>query len=282
MQNHLAVTPLAGSLHQRVQHLAAQAGTAHLFLHRHATNATDAGLVLKQPPRRQGLAHAVHSHRVDGGGIVLIPLHVGRHFLLLHKYLLAQRTGQFLQVVPAADMHVHHGVAAFISFEQVTQGGGNGLRLFGHRVGIHVHQLTGDQQLIAPENRADKSHGRIANAVATHAHVQKIVHLCAGVVFNAGFLDVQIAAQRVHGFGIRHGQRTPVVGHSGVEVHQVVAVEHDLLHVHLDPAHAQAMRKTEVLSFHEVQLSKACFRARPASACSRRASGKARPMVAKP
>jgi hypothetical protein len=33
-----------------------------------------------------------------------------------------------------------------------------------------------------------------------------------------------------------------------------VTVEDDLLHVHLDPAHAHAVRKTEVLAFHGVPL----------------------------
>ena len=49
---------------------------------------------------------------------------------------------------------------------------------------------------------------------------------------------------------VRHRQRAPVAGDRGVEVHQVVAVEDDLLGVDLGPAHAQALEETEVGTLH--------------------------------
>ena len=130
------------------------------------------------------------------------------------------------------------------------------MALFGHRIGVHIHQLTGDQQFFASKNRTSKGHGRVADAVAAHTDLEKIVHLGTGVVLDAGLFDIQVSAQLVHGFGIRHGQLPPVIGHSGVKVHQVVTVEDDLLHVHFDPTHAHAMRKTEVLAFHGFNFQK--------------------------
>ena len=64
------------------------------------------------------------------------------------------------------------------------------------------------------------------------------------------FLHVQVALQLVHRLLVRQRQRAPVVGHRGVEVHQVVRVEDDLLHVHLGPAHAQAVEEAEVVACH--------------------------------
>jgi hypothetical protein len=147
--------------------------------------------------------------------------------LFIYKHLVAQRTGLFLKIVPRTHMHLHHVFATLKAFEHVAQGGRDGLALFGHRVGIHIDQLAGDQQFIASKNRAGKGHGRVAYAVAAHAHLQKIVHLGAGVVLDAGLFHEQITAQLVHGLGVRHGQLTPVIGHGRVEVHQVMAVEDD-------------------------------------------------------
>ena len=61
----------------------------------------------------------------------------------------------------------------------------------------------------------------------------------------------------------------------------------------LEPARAHGWRKTEILTFHLFprggvsgrgcrSYRKACFRARPASACACRASGMARPLVMTP
>ena len=148
-------------------------------------------------------------------------------------------------------MHLHHVFTALKAFQHVAQGRGNGLALFGHRVGVHIDQLAGDQQFITPKNRPRKRHGRVAHPVAAHAHIEIVVHFRAGVVLDAGLFDEQVTTQLVHGFGVWHGQLPPIVGDRGVKVHEVVAIEDDLLHVHLDPAHAHAVRKTEILAFHE-------------------------------
>ena len=219
--------------------------------------------MLDQAARGQAKAHAVQGHSVHGGLVFVVQLHFNRHFLFIHKDFVAERTGQFLKVVPRAHMHLHHVFTALKAFEHVAQGGGDGLALFGHRVGIHIDQFAGDQQFITPENRSGEGHGRIAHAVAAHADIQKIVHFGAGVVLNTGLFDEQIAAQLVHGLRIGHGQLPPVIGHSRVKVHEVVTVEHDLLHVHFDPTHAHAVRKTEVLAFHGFNFQKRVLRPDP-------------------
>ena len=96
-------------------------------------------------------------------------------------------------------------------------------------IGVHIEQLTGDQQLIATKYSAHKLDRRIADALTTQAHIQPIVVLGRRVVFQAGFFDVQITAQLVHGVFIGNGQCAPIVRHGGVEVHQVVAVEDNFL-----------------------------------------------------
>ena len=65
---------------------------------------------------------------------------------------------------------------------------------------------------------------------------------------DAGFFDVQVALQRVHGGLIGQLEGAPIVGNGRVKVHQIVAVEDDLLHVHFDPAHPQAVEKAVVLA----------------------------------
>ena len=56
------------------------------------------------------------------------------------------------------------------------------------------------------------------------------------------------SAAIVCAYGI--AERAPVAGDRGVEVHQVVAVEDDLLRVDLGPAHAQALEEAEVRTLH--------------------------------
>ena len=62
------------------------------------------------------------------------------------------------------------------------------------------------------------------------------------------FFTYRSPPELVHRLFVGQGQRAPVVGDRGVEIHQVVGVEHDLLHVHFGPAHAQAVEETEVVA----------------------------------
>ena len=256
VQDHLLVASVLRSVHQGVQHAPAQIAAAHLLFDGHAANAGDTGRVLDQAACGQTKTHAVQGHGVQGGLVFVVQLQLDRHFLLVHKHLGAQRAGQFLEVVPRAHMHLHHVFTALKTFEHVAQGGGNRLALFGHRVGVHIDQLAGDQQFITPKNRPRKRHGRVAHPVAAHAHIEKIVHFGAGVVLDTGLFDEQVTTQLVHGFSVWHGQLAPIVGHSSVKVHEVVAIEDDLLHVDFNPAHAHTVRKTEILAFHGFNFQK--------------------------
>ncbi len=78
--------------------------------------------------------------------------------------------------------------------------------------------------------------------------VEQVVDPRRRMEFDRGLLHVQVAVEPLHRLLVRQRQRAPVVGHRGVEIHQIVRVEDDLLHVHFGPAHAQAVEKTEVLS----------------------------------
>lgn len=93
-------------------------------------------------------------------------------------------------------------------------------------------------------------HGRTADAAALHRHIDLVVHARRGVELHRGLDHVQVAAQAVHGLLVGQRHRAPVVGDGGVEIHQVVGVEDDLLHVHLGPAHAQAVEETEIGTAH--------------------------------
>ena len=96
---------------------------------------------------------------------------------------------------------------------------------------------------------------------ALQPDVQPVVHARGGVELHRRLLHVEVALQLVHALLVRHRQRPPVVRHRRVEVHQVVGVEDDLLHVHFRPADAQPVEETEVFSFH----CHACARAAAAS-----------------
>src|SRR6185369_8871004 len=115
-------------------------------------------------------------------------------------------------------------------------------------------------------------HRGISDAAALEPHVEPVIHARGRMKLDGGFLDIEVAAEQPHRLVVRQGQYPPVFSHCRVDVHQVMGVEHDLLHVHFGPVHPQAMKKTEVLSFHELR---ACDRARAASAWACRASGMA-------
>jgi len=59
-----------------------------------------------------------------------------------------------------------------------------------------------------------------------------------------------IAIQMAETFRIRQAGSPPVLGHGGVQVIQVVAIENHLLGIHLGPAHAQMVVKRK-FSRHE-------------------------------
>jgi hypothetical protein len=75
------------------------------------------------------------------------------------------------------------------------------------------------------------------------------------VVLQGGFLDIQLPTQDVKSSFVRQGNTPPIRSDSGVNVGEVMAIEHNLLHVNFSPAHAKAMEESEVTAFHEKVLS---------------------------
>ena len=71
------------------------------------------------------------------------------------------------------------------------------------------------------------------------------------MVFQCGFFNVQLAAQNVKGSFVRQSNTAPVSGDRGIQVGQVMAIEHNFLHVNFGPPHAKSVKKTEVTAFHE-------------------------------
>ena len=80
--------------------------------------------------------------------------------------------------------------------------------------------------------------------------MQQVVVKRRGFVFQTGLDHKQIATHAVQTLLVGQGQGSPIVRHGGIEVHQVVAVEDDFLHINFYPAHPQGMKKTKVLAVH--------------------------------
>ena len=96
---------------------------------------------------------------------------------------------------------------------------------------------------LAAEHAGLEDDRRIADARAADADVEQVVVARRAVVFQRRLAHEQVSAERCHRLVVRHRHRPPVAGDRGVDVHQVVAVEDDLLHVHLGPAHAQTIEE---------------------------------------
>jgi hypothetical protein len=154
------------------------------------------------------------------------------------------------QAGPFTLQQFHHLPARLVVVQDPAQNRRHRPRGLGAGVGKDVDQLAGDQQLVAPEDGAHKLHGRGADARAAHRHVDLVVGPGRGMELDDGLFHVQIAFEVLHRRLIGQPDRAPVVGDGRVEVHQVMGVEDDLLHVHLGPAHPQAVKKAEILAFH--------------------------------
>ena len=282
MQQHALVAACAGGVFQGTQHLTAPAAAAQGALHRHAANAPFTRRMLEQAPRGHGHAQAVAQHHMHGGGVEFIDLDVCGNALLLDEHGMAHPRRIRAQGIPGAAVGMGHGIARLVGRKNGAQSLRHRARGLRGRVGKHVHQLARHQQLLAPENARLQQQGRIAHARTAQANVQQVFQLRRGVVFQRGLLDVDVAPQRHHAGLVGQGQRAPVVHHGGVDVHQVVGVEDDFLHVHLGPAHAQAVKAAEIGALHGVHSKtkpKARRSAAAASAWAWRASGMARPIL---
>ena len=219
-------------------------------VHGHAADAGHAALARQQATRGDDLAEPVAGDGVRDDGIVLVPLQFLGDLLLLDEDLPAQRAGALAQRVPAAGHDFGHGLAGLVTQQDVAQRLRHRARGLCRRVGEHVDQFAADQELVLAEQPAREGHRRVADARALHAHVEQVVDSRRGLEIDRRLAHVEIAFERVHGLFVGQRQRTPVVGDRGVEVHEVVGVEDDLLHVHLGPAHAQAMEEAEVGTLH--------------------------------
>jgi hypothetical protein len=250
MQQDLAVAPGLGRGHQRLQQLLADPAAAQNAAHRHAADLRHALMRGKQPAGADGLAQAVVGHGMQRNRIVLVPLQVLGDALLLHEHLGADAGGVGAELRPCPGADLAHRLARLETGEQFAQCRRYRARGLGGRVGEHINQLGRDQQLFAAEDRALEGHRGRADTRALQRDIQPVVHQRRGVEFHGRLLQVDVAFQQVHGLLVRHRQRPPVIGHRGVEVHQVVGVEDDFLHVHLGPAHAQTVEESEVLLVH--------------------------------
>ena len=257
---------------------------AQVAVHRLAADVRDAVLGRQQPRRGDDLPEPVARHRVQHHGILLVPLQRFGNVLLFDEHRTAQRTGAFAQRGPVARLDGAHGLARLVAQQHLAQCRRNRLRGLRRRIGEHVDQLAADEKLVLPEQPAFEHDRRVADAHAAHADVEHVVDARRCAKVDRRLAHVQVAAHRVHRLLVRQRQRAPVVGDGGVEVHQVVRVEDDLLHVDFGPAHAQAVEEAEVLAFVGCRrvahgVSNASLIARAASSCACSASGIARPIL---
>ncbi len=294
MQHDFAVAALAGGFDQAVQHDAAPAAAAHAAVHGHAADPARAGAVADQAAGGDRLAQAVVDHGVAGHGVELVDLDLARHALLVHEHGQAQALGVAAEVVPAARCHAHHALAGLIGREHVTQLLRHGQRLARGGIGEHIDQFHGVEQFHAAEDAGLEQQRGIALPGTAYAHMQHVAQRGRCVVGGGGLLDEQLAAQGREGRFIGQTQLAPVVGDGHVGIHQVVGVEDDLLGVHFGPAHFDALQRAEILALHGgvslllswgvlvrlgLQAAKASLKARAMSACARRASAMARPIL---
>ena len=224
---------------------------------RHATDAGHTRRVFQHAAARHHLAQGVVHHRMHSAGIGLIPHQCLGNSLFLDKHGATQRCYTRSPSLPVTNGGVSQRLSTGLCRKSLAQGLGHRAGCLGGWVGKHIEQLARYQEHLAPENAALKHHGGIAQACATQANVQHIVVVGRRVVFQGGLLDIHVSAQCCHALLIGHGQRPPVVPHGGVQVHQVVGVKHNALHVHLSPTDPQSVKKTKVgaLQCHGVGVS---------------------------
>jgi hypothetical protein len=152
--------------------------------------------------------------------------------------------------LPGAGPHVDHRLAGLERLQHVAQLLRDRLGLLRVRIGEHVDQLAGHQHLVLAEGDTVEEDRRGADARAADADVEHVVVAGRALVLDRRLAHEQVAAQVVHRLRVRHRERAPVAGNRGVEVHQVVPVEDDLLGIDLGPADAQAVEKSEFGSVH--------------------------------
>ena len=246
MQQHAGIATRLGGGHQRIQHLAADAAAALAGQHRHAADLGHTGLVRQHAAGGQGQAQAVAGQRMHAVGVTRVPFQLGRNALLVDEHRLADGARFGAQRGPVAHLHRHHRRTGLEGVHHIAEGLRDGLAGLGGRVGKHIDQLAADQQRITAEHRGLQQHRGVAEARQPHADVDQVVQAGRGVVLQAALLDIEVALQRGHRRRIGQGHGAPPAADGGVDVHQVVAVEDDLLGVDLGPAHTQALEVAEV------------------------------------
>ena len=238
MQRHRAVATRTRGLHQGVQQRPANAGPAHAGQHGHAADLARAADCAEQAARAHGLAEAVEGDCMHCAGIGCIVFKCRRNALLLDEHGIADGSRLGAKRGPVADAHVDHRLTGLEAVEQVAQGRRHGSGRLTHRVGKDIHQIALHQALRAAEHGGLQVHRAVADACAADADLELIVVARRAFVLERGLAYVEVAAERLHRglVGQRHG--APIAGQRGVEVHQVVSVENDLLHVDFGPANA--------------------------------------------
>ena len=197
-------------------------------------------------------AEAVEGDRVDGAGVGLVPLHLGRDLLLVDEDLGADRAAPprpSSSQPPTRTSTIDSPASKPASTSRSC--GGTGLRRLRLRIGEDVDELAAHEQLVLPERagleqrstscRCARSGCRCRARRRSAPSRGTRASPCARTGRRSSAAIVSCVRQR---------QRAPVAGDGGVEVHQVVAVEDDLLRVDLGPAHAQAVEEAEVGTFH--------------------------------
>ncbi len=161
------------------------------------------------------------------------------------------RAGVCAQRVPVTRAQLEHGLPRLETLQHLAQRLRYRTARLGGGIGEDIDQFAVHQALFAAEDRGLEQQRRRADACAADADLQPLVVARRACVLERGLAHVQIPLQPLHGVVVRQRQRAPVAGHGGVEVHEVVAIEDDLLHVHLRPAHAQGVEEAKVAAmFH--------------------------------
>ena len=110
--------------------------------------------------------HCVHSIRVS-----CVPFVFGIDALFLNKHLGTHGLGFFFQSTPVTCFQGSDCLSFFEAQHGFAQHLWHRHRGFGVGIGVHIEQLTGDQQLIATKYSAYKLDRRIADALTTQAHI---------------------------------------------------------------------------------------------------------------
>src|SRR6185295_7257885 len=89
------------------------------------------------------------------------------------------------------------------------------------------------------------------------AHLELVVVAGGTKVLQGRFPEVDVAAIALDvTVGVGQADGAHIVGERRIDIGQVVAVEHDLLHVHFGPAHAQAGNAAEIGPGHPRRTEK--------------------------